>query len=498
MWLVLPIVLLIPTQSTQPPVPKGWPPLPDFRQRVDYIQWMQDQLKPGLVDDASPAWAEIQQKDDDPPELKKSKAKLWGELTGERDETPGLFTGEEDTPYDYAWDPKDHPKWEQSYRLREAGDLRRKLLAIAEHKYNVPQLSCGEFRPSDTQPAILSAEDHLLPGCLSPSLVVVRNGIKFLLQDAWRAPGGKIDPERMVEAITTSIRIGVQQQREPNMIAWLVAIAVRDLAYETAIRALRPEVMPPEAVRKLGEFLRKHDMIQATESNGPVKELANVFDLLQFAYLPFGTSSPKPNTDRLRKIDRFFEGAFADFGGLIKPSHFLELQADMDDPRVAVREIADLHLQAQELSRRRLPQVAEREIKELVEAFSRDPKKHVFARELARLDILTFSRPCLLAARGEATRRATHILCKVSEVYASTGSWPTDLRLLKRIPPKCLIDPFSGKPFIYRVDAGTPVLYSVGMNGKDDGGKHDRSWGEGFDNEILPADYVFWPIQPNR
>src|SRR5690606_29129414 len=42
------------------------------------------------------------------------------------------------------------------------------------------------------------------------------------------------------------------------------------------------------------------------------------------------------------------------------------------------------------------------------------------------------------------------------------------------------------KPFIYEIVAGQPVLYSVGIDGDDDGGMHDPSWSDN--------DYVIWPM----
>ena len=54
-----------------------------------------------------------------------------------------------------------------------------------------------------------------------------------------------------------------------------------------------------------------------------------------------------------------------------------------------------------------------------------------------------------------------------------------------------LIDPYSGKQFIYLVKDGQPLLYSIAADGNDDGGRHDAHWGEGSNG----GDFVFWPYQ---
>ena len=62
-----------------------------------------------------------------------------------------------------------------------------------------------------------------------------------------------------------------------------------------------------------------------------------------------------------------------------------------------------------------------------------------------------------------------------------------------------VIDPFTGKPFIYRTTDDGFTLYSAGHDGDDDGGMHHPRFGEqhATTGEALPpdGDYVFWPVQ---
>jgi hypothetical protein len=74
----------------------------------------------------------------------------------------------------------------------------------------------------------------------------------------------------------------------------------------------------------------------------------------------------------------------------------------------------------------------------------------------------------------------------------STGSFPealadVSLTYLKELP----VDPFSGRAFVYRRQGEGYVLYSVGENGKDDGGKMEKSL-----KDLEGADDIVWTVEP--
>lgn len=64
----------------------------------------------------------------------------------------------------------------------------------------------------------------------------------------------------------------------------------------------------------------------------------------------------------------------------------------------------------------------------------------------------------------------TRLLCRVELHHRKTGSYPETLRAVGEEP-----DPLTGKPFVYkRTPEGGFLLYSLGRNGKDDGGDESR------------------------
>jgi hypothetical protein len=77
---------------------------------------------------------------------------------------------------------------------------------------------------------------------------------------------------------------------------------------------------------------------------------------------------------------------------------------------------------------------------------------------------------------------------QLEHLRKTRGQYPPSLAALGDDP--LFIDPFSGKPFIYRPEGVAYTLYSVGPNQKDDGG---LAFPEGRMSPDRPGDL---PLQP--
>lgn len=76
------------------------------------------------------------------------------------------------------------------------------------------------------------------------------------------------------------------------------------------------------------------------------------------------------------------------------------------------------------------------------------------------------------AATVLAELRMTHLALLLEEERAATGQYPADLDSLRdSVPNDMLIDPFSGSGLRYIPDQLGFILYSVGEDGTDEGGK---------------------------
>jgi len=89
--------------------------------------------------------------------------------------------------------------------------------------------------------------------------------------------------------------------------------------------------------------------------------------------------------------------------------------------------------------------------------------RHFFetARPLIELNDRAMARTRMLAIHAELVR-----------LGKKAGSFPSTLRAL---PAELTIDPYTGKPFAYRADRVQFLLYSFGVNLRDDGGDTDES-----------------------
>lgn len=94
--------------------------------------------------------------------------------------------------------------------------------------------------------------------------------------------------------------------------------------------------------------------------------------------------------------------------------------------------------------------------------------------------------------RAVAVRNGTRLLLCVHAFKQKNGRWPNDLKeALSGESAAILKDPFSGKDFVYKLTGGQPLLYSVGHDGKDDGGKRAADGNQFSESEACDA--VFWP-----
>jgi hypothetical protein len=80
---------------------------------------------------------------------------------------------------------------------------------------------------------------------------------------------------------------------------------------------------------------------------------------------------------------------------------------------------------------------------------------------------------CKKAADGQAILRVTRVGLRLQAQRAQQGAYPAALEagLLAGIPAEKQVDPFTGRALCYRQEGEGFVLYSVGPDGTDDGGK---------------------------
>ncbi len=105
-----------------------------------------------------------------------------------------------------------------------------------------------------------------------------------------------------------------------------------------------------------------------------------------------------------------------------------------------------------------------------------DPIGHRLTEEIPRAALLTrLNAPAL---DGVILRLGEYIVqmqlavagLALEEFRARNGAYPESLDEL-RLPPGSVTDPFGGKPFVYRPEKTSVLLYSIGRDGADGGGR---------------------------
>jgi hypothetical protein len=116
-------------------------------------------------------------------------------------------------------------------------------------------------------------------------------------------------------------------------------------------------------------------------------------------------------------------------------------------------------------------------------------EEHSFMRQLSPHRTLALR----YHARALAHDRGAMLVLYLHDYHAKHGRWPSDLKTMLPVTEQPLaIDPFSGRPFVYRVEIEGPRLYSVSENGQDDGGERVLV-PPGTPMWEKTGDYVFWP-----
>ena len=127
------------------------------------------------------------------------------------------------------------------------------------------------------------------------------------------------------------------------------------------------------------------------------------------------------------------------------------------------------------------------------------PQKYIFnkfmVRVVAILIMPAMDVACSLLGSAKGTHEVTLILLQLELYRMDHGAYPVELnQLIPEYLSDIPIDHSTGKPLIYRLEAGKPLIYGRGIDGDDDGGKEIENWKElGSD-----GDWVLYPVKSIR
>jgi hypothetical protein len=268
------------------------------------------------------------------------------------------------------------------------------------------------------------------------------------------------ETEAAVEDIATIICVGRHLESQPHLISYLVGMAVRALGYEVLMR-LPTMVGEPIDFEMVVKTVRRVDRTPATLKTALEYERIVFLDTLQRSCV---------DTDGDGRLDR------------IRIPGLEDAEYALTEP---VASLVSQHYPFHE----RWREMAAGEYAaglRLHEGLREELKARVHPAICVLMP--DFWRAIQLHHRSVALRSAARIILHMHAFKAEHGRWPKDLKETGA-PSSFRQDPFSGQDFVYRLKDGEPLLYSVGENGTDDGGKpatDGKRWSS-------TGDAILWP-----
>jgi len=273
-----------------------------------------------------------------------------------------------------------------------------------------------------------------------------------------------------------------QLERDENtLVAQMIRVAIAGVGLSTTWEALQSDGLSDAQWKKLQDEWSKIDLLKGIE-RGFVGERLYCFSHMEMARkgatnaVSWGGSTTVKWQDRLRTTIWRATVAQQDEMFYLKTlGHYID-KCRLASSGTPVAEVN---------------QLLQHDIDELNRTLSQPSA--VFKYPFSAIAIPNFARACAAVFRCEVQRRLTITAIGIKRYQLCYGKLPETLNVLApEFFPEVLLDPMDWKPLHYRVNRdGTYTLYSVGENGKDDGGnpawptKGQPGWLTGMD--------IVWP-----
>ncbi|MCK4342054.1 MAG: hypothetical protein KAY37_10065 [Phycisphaerae bacterium] len=357
------------------------------------------------------------------------------------------------------------------------------------------------------------ADNPPLLGAMLYDLSVLRSGAKLLRADAHIAAQVG-DGDRFLADMTALLRIAEQATERPFVIADLVSVALLTLTADTLGQYLyeQPELFSDQQLVELAHaFCAVHE-------GGPFHlhfagEHAMFHDMVQRMYTDDGAGDGHPIPQYLKihrglatsdnLADSLGSGSVGE--GLLMPglSALLAERRELCDRFDYFIGLCEAHDQLPLWQRQKSR--ADMELRRLA-GTNIERVRYL----LLVVTIPSFERASLLTEYATQTRDAIPVALALELYRRQVGVWPEALneltpQLLPQVPP----DRYDGGLLKYRLNDGRPVLYSVGTDRDDDGGRlpngerpnrRAREWlppavvqSPSSTADIPDGDWILWP-----
>lgn len=291
-----------------------------------------------------------------------------------------------------------------------------------------------------------------------PALVNFRAVARVLrLRALARLHGGH--PDAAFEDVMTGIRVIQHLQKEPHLITQLLRIAYVRLMMQPIWEGLQDHRWNVRQLSVLQENLRSIDLLESLKRSFLFERTWDAWSVEQLEKVRFGAWLNNPLTETLGiklKINSWVQALAIPKGwgyqGLIfRDQAFLAQSIDPIDP---VNHRVDAELA--------------RKAKEKIFHMHRTPYNFLWMG-----DLIAFSELTARVAQAQAGLDQAEMACALERYRLDKGRYPASLDLVLPANGDSLrTDLMTGQPLHYQLHSdGTYLIYSVGWDGVDDGGK---------------------------
>ena len=264
-------------------------------------------------------------------------------------------------------------------------------------------------------------------------------------------------PDQALADCGAMLGMAQHAKMEPSLISQLVAYALQGIALQTLERALSAGTPSPQACQRLFDQIAAIDQIapsiRAMKGEVALCGLATFESLLR------------------RRSDRDMRDLAEAVGqsGSRWPILALRSYGSVGRPIAYLDELAYLRAMKRNLDAFGLPwPQSKRAIEDMENGVKRLP---TYGSILTKMITPVFSRAVLSRDRATASLGDAQIALALKTHRSDRGGYPDSLAALERAGFKLPNDPFGGKTYHYRREGAGFIVYSIGPNLKDDGGK---------------------------
>ncbi len=326
-------------------------------------------------------------------------------------------------------------------------------------------------------------DSGMIVGVMLPSLADTRDLAKMsVLQAKYLEANGDLDGA--VDSYLSTLAVGAQISNDPTLIGNLVGIAIQSLSARSLLDSLSAHGDGDLDYQQLAQGLESkyqplRPMVEPFQG-----ERACGLDIIQRLY------EWDPDTRQYQVSDEGLEsvrGLFEDYSPESGIPSMAEIRSSLETLgfKNMVAEANQIYDRLTETAL--MPyQEAQQGLNDL-EASVGSPE---FRQRLPLMSALlpSLGRASHLSTRASATRNATRLVANLKAYRQQHGTYPDSLDAFG--DSEMIRDPFTGGRFVYRPGGDDFTLYSLGGNGVDDGGVHDR---RADTNDVL-----YWPRPPRE